>query len=131
MASLIKTVDINAEPETAWALLSDPGAAARAFPGVLTESRLDGDVRTVTFANGLVARERIVTLDPDGRRIAYGVIEGRFSHHSAAMRIEPAGAGRSRLTWTADFLPDEAAAMVGPLMDQGLAAFKATAEAAV
>ncbi|QUD87285.1 SRPBCC family protein [Phenylobacterium montanum] len=128
MATIIRTIDLDAPADAAWRLLEAPGEAARAFPGVLTDSHIDGDVRTVTFAGGLVARERIVTLDPEAGRIAYSVIEGRFSHHSAAMQVEAAGEGKCRLVWTSDFLPQEATAMVGPLMDQGLAAFKAVAE---
>jgi len=122
MATVIKQIEIAASAGKAWALLRDVGAAHLAFPGVLTDSRLDGDVRTVTFANGQVVRERIVTIDDARRRLAYGVIEGRFSHHSSSIEVIAAGPQNCRAIWTTDFLPDQAADIVAPLVDLGAAA---------
>ena len=129
MATIIKHIELDTGADAAWALLRQVGAADKAFPGVLTDSRLDGDVRTVTFANGMVARERIITLDEAGKRVAYTVIEGSFSHHSASMQVEPTGAATCRVTWTSDFLPDEAAAMVAPLVELGAAALQGAVRA--
>jgi hypothetical protein len=44
-----------------WASVRDVGAlSTRLAPGFVVDTRLEGDVRTVTFANGAVVRERIV-----------------------------------------------------------------------
>jgi hypothetical protein len=126
MATVTSEAILPAGAERAWALLRRVEAADTAFPGVLTGCRLDGDVRTVTFANGMVVRERIVTIDEAQCRIAYSVIEGRFSHHNASMQIIPDGAGRSRFVWVSDFLPDDLETVVRPLVEQGTEAFRRT-----
>jgi hypothetical protein len=38
-------------------------------PGLLLDSRLDGDARIVTFANGFAVREVLVDLDDSARRV--------------------------------------------------------------
>lgn len=128
MASITLETPIAADAASAWALLRRTDRAQDAFPGVLSACEQEGDLRTVTFAGGMVARERIVDVDEARRRIAYGVVEGRFTFHSASMQIVEDGEGRSRLVWTSDFLPAEAAAVVGPLMERGAEAFRAVME---
>jgi carbon monoxide dehydrogenase subunit G len=128
MTSITIEKPLAVSAEAAWALLRRTDAAHEAFPGVLSACEQEGDTRTVTFVAGMAARERIVGVDEAGRRIAYGVIEGPFSHHSAAMRVVEDGPGRSRLVWTSDFLPDALEAMVRPLMEQGGEAFRRAVE---
>jgi len=41
------------------------------------DTRLEGDSRLVTFADGTVVRERIIDVDDRARRIAYSVVEWR------------------------------------------------------
>jgi carbon monoxide dehydrogenase subunit G len=128
MASINKEISLAVDADRAWALLRDPGAVHRAFPGVVAETAVEGDLRVVTFANGMVVRERIVDVDDARRRVAYSVIEGGFQHHHASMHIVAEGAGRSRLVWTSDFLPGERAAHMLPLIDAGAEAFQRAAE---
>jgi hypothetical protein len=130
MASITLERPLAANADAAWAPLARTDRAHEAFAGVLTACEQDGDTRTVTFANGAVVKERIVDIDPVRRRIAYAVVEGRFIHHGASIQIVEDGEG-SRFLWTSDFLPAEAAAMVGPLMEQGAEAFARTVEAAM
>ena len=129
MASIIKDVPLAVSAEQAWALLRDPGAAHRAFPGVLADCVRDGDERVVTFANGMVLRERILSVDETHRRVAYAALGEHFVHHSASMQIIPDGAARSRFFWASDFLPEEVGAQMLPLIEQGCAAFRQAAEA--
>jgi carbon monoxide dehydrogenase subunit G len=129
MASVIKDMEISVPAEAAWAMLREVGAADKAFPGVLTGCRLDGNVRVVDFANGMQAKERIIDLDEANRRYAYSVIEGLFSHHHASMQIMDAGEGKSRFLWISDFLPNDVEPLVSGLVDQGSAAFKRVLEA--
>ena len=57
MSTLIKEVRIEAPPDMVWDALRDFGAVhERLVPGFVVRSKLDGDVRTVTFFNGAVAR---------------------------------------------------------------------------
>ena len=130
MASVFIEAILDAPEDAAWAVLRDVGSADKAFPGVLTASSLADGVRTVTFASGNVVKERIVALDDERKRLAYSVIEGRFTHHSASMRILADGPGRCRFQWTSDFLPDDFAPLVRSLMEQGAAAFKRAVETA-
>jgi hypothetical protein len=89
------------------------------FPGVLTASRLEGDSRVVTFANGMDVKERIVDVDERARRVAYAVVEWQTTHHNASMQVLPDGETRSRLVWVTDLLPNELAPQVRGLMEQG------------
>jgi len=130
MASIHNEILVDVPAATAWAALRDVGTAHRLFAGVLTDGQLDGDVRTVTFANGLVLREKIITVDDDSRRVAYAVLDGRFEHHNASMQIFAAGEGRCRFVWITDLLPNERVATVKPLVEQGSEALKRVLEAA-
>jgi polyketide cyclase/dehydrase/lipid transport protein len=131
MASIRKEILLEAGVDEVWDAVRDVGAVhERLAPGVLTDSRLDGDARVVTFASGLVVRELIVDLDDETRRFAWAAVSSRLSHHNASMQVLDAGGGRSRLVWIADVLPHELAGYVGGLMDQGLAAAKRTLESA-
>jgi carbon monoxide dehydrogenase subunit G len=128
MASIIKAIELSVPADAAWAMLRDVGGADKAFPGVLTASRLAGDIRTVNFASGMEVKERIVNIDEANRRVAYGVIEGRFTHHHASVQILAKGEDECRFVWISDFLPDETEPLVRGLVDQGAAAFKTAVE---
>jgi hypothetical protein len=83
--------------------------------------------RRVTFAAGFSARELIVDVDDAERRLAYAVVDSPMAaeHHHATMQVVSDGDG-SRLVWICDVLPDELAARIGPLMEHGAAAMRAT-----
>ena len=51
-----------------------------------------------------------------------------FTHYSASMQIFEEGAGRSRVVWISDLLPNELSTTVGSMIDQGLATIKRTFE---
>ena len=48
---------------------------------------------------------------------------GALTHYNASIQVFARNGG-SRVVWLTDFLPDEAAKVVGPMMEQGLAAMK-------
>lgn len=124
MASIHKEILLGVPAEEVWAALRDVGNAHRLFPGVLVDARLEGDLRVVAFGNGAVVRERIVAVDDDRRRVAYGVVREGLIHHNASMQVFAEGPESSRFVWISDFLPDDLAASFGPLVDQGAAAMK-------
>lgn len=126
MASITKDIPLAVDADTAWAAIRDVGRPHLVFAGVLTDARLEGDDRVVTFANGMVVRERIVDLDDTNRRLAYTVVDGPFTHHHATFTVTAEPDGTSRLTWVSDLLPDEVAPVVEELMDQGAVAAAAT-----
>jgi carbon monoxide dehydrogenase subunit G len=129
MASIRKELIVDAPADHVWAALRDIGQVhtrlAREF---VIDTRLDGDSRLVTLANGEVVRERIVDIDDRARRLAYAVVDWRTTHHNASFEVTPDGDGRSRLTWITDLLPDSLADLVGGFVDQGCVAIKRTLE---
>lgn len=130
MASIYKEIEIEAPAEDVWAAVRDVGAPhQRLGPGFLTDTRLDGNARIVTFANGLVARELIVDVDDESRRFVWAVVGSpRLQHHNASMQVLADGTGRSRLVWIADLLPNEAAGDIRALIEQAAAVIKPTLE---
>lgn len=129
MASIHIETTIQAPAEDVWAALEAVGEAHRAFAGVLSGCRLEReDVRVATFVNGLVVKERIVSVDPARMRIAYTVIESELAHHSASMQVSAARDGACRFVWITDVLPHEAAEWIRPLMAQGAQALKMSIE---
>lgn len=130
MATIHKEAHINVPVDVAWAAVRDVGAVHRRLtPGLVVDCHLDGDARVVTFANGLVVRELIVTIDDNARRVAYASVGGRARHHNASMQLLAEGDG-TRFVWTTDVLPDELASSIGGLMDEGTKLIQRTLEAA-
>jgi len=126
MASVRKEILIDAPTDQIWDALRDVGALhTRLVPGFVTDTRMDGDARIVTFGNGMVAREEIVSVDETGRRVAWAVLHEPFRYYSAAARVEPDGRG-SRFIWTADFLPNELCEQVESMMSTGIQVIKDT-----
>lgn len=130
MASIQKEMTLAQCPDRVWAAVRDVGAIhTRLATGFVTATELEGDVRTVTFANGAVAREQIIDCDDAGRRLVWSVVGAPFVHHNGAIQVEPAGDG-CRLRWIADLLPNDLAPRIDGLMTAGMAAMKRTLEAA-
>jgi Polyketide cyclase / dehydrase and lipid transport len=115
MASISLEFAINADAARVWEVIGDwAHGPTRMAPGYVVSSDADGDVRVVTFANGTVVRERLVTLDAVGRRLAYSVVGDtmRPEHDNAVMQVVADGAGQCRFLWSRDLLPDD---LAGPL----------------
>jgi hypothetical protein len=129
MAHIRKEISIDVAPEDAWDALRDWGEVHRRLvPGFVTDCRLDDEDRIVTFANGLTVRELLVDRDEEARRLAWSVREGPYSHHNGVAQIFADGDG-TRFVWTADLLPEEAAAPTADAMGHGVEVVKQTLEA--
>jgi len=129
MASIQQEILVDASPEHVWAAVRDVGEIhVRLVPGFVTDCRLDGDARVVTFANGLVLRELIVDVNDDDRRLVWAAVGGQFTHHNASVQVFAEGADRSRLVWIADLLPHDIKATVSGLIEQALTVMKQTLE---
>jgi len=128
MAAVHVETRIRASAQQVWQALAATGEAHRAFAGVLTDSRMEReDLRVATFANGMVVKERIVSVDPQRMRIAYSVIE-KFDHHSASMQVLARDDGECDFVWITDVLPHAAAASITPLMEAGARALQKVME---
>jgi carbon monoxide dehydrogenase subunit G len=124
MASIRKEIVTSARPHAVWDAIRDIGALhTRLVPGFVVDTRLEPGARIVTFANGAVMKEPIVTIDDEARRLVWSAEGGSLTHYNASVQAFAEGAG-CRVVWIADFLPDQAAAVVGPMMEQGMAAMK-------
>ena len=130
MATIHKEFRVEAPVEDVWAAIRDIGAVhSRLAQKFVVDTRLEGDSRLVTFANGATVRERIVTIDDERRRLVYSVVEWKATHHNASFQVFADGASGTRVVWIADLLPNDLADLVGGLMEQGSAAMTQTLEA--
>lgn len=132
MATIHREVHIQADPERVWSALRDVGALhTRLCPGFVIDTKMDGeDARIVTFGNGRTAREEIVSIDDQRRRVAWAIVGGTFVHYNGAAQVIPLPEGGCRFTWTSDLLPNEAVPTVEAMISTGIAIIKRTQEAA-
>jgi len=130
MASIHCETTVNAPPETVWAALRDWGRPHEVLvPGFVVDAKLDGEDRVVTFADGTVAKELLVDLDEDRRRVAWSVVGTAMTHHNASAQVFDEGDGTTRFVWIADLLPNELADRIGAMVQLGTATLKRTLEA--
>jgi carbon monoxide dehydrogenase subunit G len=133
MASIHKEFIVDTTPEAVWDVLSDYGAVhERLAPGFVTDTQLNSDTRTVTFADGTIVCERLVDLDPENRRVAYTVVGGSLhpAHHHASMQALAEDDGRTRFVWHTDVLPDALAAPIAEFVEHGSTVMRQALETA-
>jgi len=124
MASIHKEMTLRADPARVWDAIRDVGAIhTRLAPDFVADVKLEGDARIVTFANGMMAKEVIVDLNDDARRLVWTAVGTRLQHHNGAIQVFTDGDG-CRLVWIADILPHEMANLIGGMMQQGMDAMK-------
>ena len=129
MAALHKEIWIEVPPERVWDAVRDVGALhTRLVPGFVVDTKLDGDVRIVTFGNGMVVREPILSCDDQRRRLSWSAEGGRTTHYNAVLDVTAEGVG-TRVRWTTDLLPHELAGAIAAMQEQGLSVMKRTLEA--
>jgi carbon monoxide dehydrogenase subunit G len=130
MASIRREIMIEARSAAVWDAMRDVGALhTRLARGFVTDCVIEGGVRTVSFANGLSAKEQIITVDDQARRLVWSVVGGRLTHHNASTQVTPETELQSRVIWVCDLLPDELAPTVAGMIEHGMQAMKATLEA--
>jgi carbon monoxide dehydrogenase subunit G len=129
MASVRKQILIEAPPDEVWDALRDFGAVhERVVPGFVLDTRLEGNDRIVTFANGRVQREPLVDLDDQTRRLVYAAVDSAIgaTHYNAAVQVFAEPNGRARVEWLVDFLPHELRDALDEIMDRGAAVMRET-----
>jgi uncharacterized protein YndB with AHSA1/START domain len=132
VASITKQVLIDAPPDDVWDALRDFGAVhERLAPGFVVDCQLEGNARVVTFFNGAVARELLVDIDDDARRLVYSIVESPLgsTHDNSSAQVFADADGRSRFVWIKDVLPDELAPWIDELMEHGISVVKQTLDA--
>jgi len=129
MATIYKEIEIERSKQFVWDAIRDVGAIhKRLVPGFVLNCRLEGDWRTVTFANGMVVRELIVSVDEKACRHSWSARGGSLTHHNASVQVFSEGDNRCRVIWIADLMPNEVADAIGEMIGQALKTMKHTIE---
>ena len=130
MATNRRELILDVPADKVWDAVRDFGQVhTRMAPGFLTKGEMDKGDRVLTFFNGLIARERLVSLDDAAMRFVYAVVDGSPSHYNGVVEVRAEGPAKCRLVWTIDLLPDELGPVVGGMMDHALPFMKKTLEA--
>lgn len=125
MASVHRSVHIQKPAARVWNALQDVGALhTRLVPGFVVDCRLEGEARSVTFANGMTAKELIIDINHELMRVSWSAVGGRLTHHNASAQVIPTGEESCDVVWIADLLPHEMAPAIAGMIEQGLAAMK-------
>ena len=131
MATIRKEILVDNTPERVWDALRDVGKVhERVAPGFVVATQMEEGARVVTFGNGMTARELIVSVDDDARRVVWAVVGSpRLTHHNASVQVFPGGKG-CRVVWIADLLPNEAAGDIAGMIEAGMGVMKPTLDRA-
>lgn len=127
MATVRRQCNVAASPEAAWDAIRDIGAVhTRLAPGFVADTRLEPGARIVTFVNGMVVREPIITQDDEARRLVWSAQGGLTTHYNAALEVMARPDGGATIVWTADFLPDDVKPRLAAAIEAGMRAMKIT-----
>jgi hypothetical protein len=127
MGSIRKELQLGANPHDVWDAVRDFGALhTRLVPGFVTDTRLDGAERIITFANGVTQREPLVDLNDESRRLVYSAVDSPMgaTHYNASVQVLDSADGGARLVWLVDFLPDSLADLLDAAMEHGVQAME-------
>jgi hypothetical protein len=129
MATIHKEIEIQRSAEFVWDAIRDVGAIhKRLVPGFVADCKLEDDARIVTFGNGMVARELIVSVDDERLRHSWSARTENLVHHNASVQVFPAGQDQCRVVWIADLLPNGVAPAMDGMIEQALKTMKQTLE---
>jgi hypothetical protein len=131
MATVRKLIEIDAAPEAVWDAVRDVGALhTRLVRGFVVDTVLEDGVRVVTFGNGMVQREPIVTCDDEERRLVYTAVDSPLgaTHYNGAVLVSGGAGDGTRVDWRIDVLPNSLAERLDQAMEIGAAAMKRTLE---
>jgi Polyketide cyclase / dehydrase and lipid transport len=129
MATVRREIAVDVPIDEVWDAVRDYGALhERVASGYAIATRLEGEDRLVTFVNGAVFRERLISSDDSRRRLAWTIVDGPWTHHNGSVELFVESEGRTRFVWTTDILPHETAVDTEPQIDHACGLIKATLE---
>jgi hypothetical protein len=130
MATIRSEIKTRARPSEVWSAIRDVGALhTRLVPGFVSDTKLEPGARIVTFVNGTVLREPIVTLDDEARRLVWTHEGGRAQHYNGALQVSELADGLTTVVWTADFLPDDITGYMSRAIEAGMTAMQRSLDA--
>lgn len=104
MAEVSHSIVLNASVEDTWKVVGDVGNVHKWVPAIAS-TRMDGDVRIATFADGGgEARERIVSHSDADRTYTYSYLEGPIplDEYTSTLTVSPHHDGPGAfVSWTA------------------------------
>ena len=120
---------VEAGSDEAWEALRRVGDAHKLFAPVLVDGQLDGDTRTVRFANGMVVHERMLDVNDERRRVADTALDvPGMTYHHASMQIVDDGTGPLPVHPDHRFPSTGNRRQPAPLIEQGAKALKSNLE---
>jgi hypothetical protein len=132
MASVRKEIFVDVPADDVWDAVRDFGALDRRLvAGFVTATTLDGDVRTITYANGMVMRELMVDRDDERRRLVYipdGDSPFDITHYNGSVQVFSNPGEPTRIEWIVDILPHSMADTLESAMTDASVAMKRTLE---
>jgi len=129
MATIHKEIEIERSKYFVWDAIRDVGAIhKRLVPGFVVDCKLEGDWRIVTFANGMVANELIVSVVDDTCRHSWSARGGSLTHHNASIQVFSESDNKCRVVWIADLMPNEAAETIAEMIQHAMNTMKQTLE---
>jgi uncharacterized protein YndB with AHSA1/START domain len=119
------TLITRTSPDRAWAVVGDPAGIASWVPGVEGVD-VDGFTRICRFADGRVQREEFSIATDTAREFDYSVdVAGSpMATNGGSMTVAEGPEGGSTVRWSAEieFVDDQAAAMMVPMLRDGFGA---------
>ena len=110
-------VDCNADK--VWSFVGAPERLHEWFP--ITECRVEGNKRWITFAAGIVFEEDIITLDQDLRRFQYKIVNNSLiKFHLGTVDVIPDGDNRCLVMYSTDMDPEVLALPIAGAASLGL-----------
>jgi hypothetical protein len=130
MATVRSELQTRAQAHDVWSAIRDIGALhTRLVPGFVVDTKLEPDARIVTFANGTVLREPIVTIDDEAWRLVWTHEGGRATHYNGALQVSERADGLTSVVWTADFLPNDIRDFMAQAIEAGMSAMQRSLDA--
>ena len=134
MACEYKEITVAVPLQFAWDAISAFGevhiklAAGFITNTTLVDTVLTEKVRAVTFADGFVAKERLVSLNDEMHYLAYSAFNENIIHHHASMRLVAVDANTTQIQWLTDILPEHLIASISQRMNDAAIAIRTTLE---
>ena len=94
MASIRREIEIARSRGDVWDAIRDVGMIhQRLVPGFVVDCRLEdgGAARVVTFGNGMVVRELIISVDDQALRHAWAAHSEMLAHYNASVQVFAVG----------------------------------------
>ncbi len=129
MASLRHERRISASADTVWNVVARPESIVDWFPGVVS-CTVEGSIRTITLASGIVMPEEILTIDALQRRFAYRITAPLYRFHLGTIDVIELAEGDSLCVYSTTAEPDALALIVAGGSIGALAEIQRLAESA-